>query len=639
MTSRQSVLRTTAERAVRGLFTAPALSRAQALDRMERISAVTHLVISTEHLCRPESRSYGGFNNWDVTRDSLRRSGPRTRALLDVVARRRVTDALHLTRVAGSLVLLAPGRHDRARAVCDGLVAGSALLLYPRSHYGTDGSDQVSFLVQSASALARVSGRRSGLVDACLWAVSAQSTLSYAASGWVKLAGASWRQGLALEGVTRTLTYGDPHVWRAVKRFPKTAKVLGTGVLALECTFPLVYVAGGRLARSYVLGASVFHVANGRIMGLGRFIPAFLSMHPALLWTTQPRAATGHGEPVRDDTMVRTMALGAAGLAVTAAATTWWNTRTVRRGRGDEQFLTTAEGNRLALRTWGAGLPGEPVYVFENGMASTSEHWERIADDLAQTSTVVTYDRAGYARSTCRPGTATDLEDLQRDACAVVEHVAGDRPVVLVGHSLGGYLALEVAAATRADVLGVALVDSTHPDELRLSEKQKHGQKRLTDVFPLMSRSLDLGLGMLLAPPDFVHRLPERARATALAQYRTGRLWHAARREWAAAQRVFEREQGLPALRVPVLSLSAQHTVEDDEVQGDLHRAIVAAAPWGECDVVTGADHDSILTGERQADEVAGRLRAFAARCLSARAARQAGVRTSRTPARTAVPA
>lgn len=604
------------KRLLRKVLSPPTMGRERALDLMERTSAVTNLIISAEHLCRPEAREPGGLNNWAITRDNLRRSSPFTRRLLDAVATPRTTAALHAGKIVASALLLSPVSSRVARGIADGVIAGSTLMMYPRHHYGTDGSDQVSFLVQSAAALARAGGSRTKIVDAALWAVAAQATLSYGVSGLVKLAGPSWRGGTALEGITRTLTYGDADVWRAIRRFPKSSRVLGHAVLALECTFPLVYAAGGRLTRTYVASGALFHLANARIMGLGRFLPAFVSMHPALLYTSRSRATTASGGAVgRSDTMVGMFAAAALGVAGAAVATKRINSAMVLAGHGDEQFLTTDEGNRLAYRVRGSTDPDAPLYFFENGMVSTAEHWDWIAEHLAGSATVVTYNRAGYATSGHRKGTAQSMQDLQRDARQLLEHVGSGRKVVLVGHSLGGYLALRVAAEAAVDVQAIALVDSSHPDELRLSEKQAQGQKRLSDTFPMVARSLDLGLGMLLKIPDFLARMPEGVRGNVLAQYRTSKLWHAGRREWAATIQDFDSWPGLPEITVPVLMMSAEHTVEDDEVQGELHERIVEEAPWGVAEMITGADHDSILTDRALATTVAHHIHAFVEQC------------------------
>jgi pimeloyl-ACP methyl ester carboxylesterase len=598
------------KRLVTTLFSAPTVTRGQALERMERINACTHLMASAEHLARPEFRRQGGLNHWLVSRESSAfRSAP-ARTVLEFVGRPRVTNALHALRIVTAAAALLPGGSRRRRLALDTTLATTSVLLHPRHHYGTDGSDQVSFLVQSVAAVARSS--RSPLVaDAGLWAVGIQGTMSYAVSGWAKIAGRTWRQGQALEGVTRTMTYGDEWTWRLTRRFPAAAKAMGAGVLALECAAPLAYLGRGRLARPYALGVTAMHLGIARTMALGRFVPAFLSMHPALLYTARDRAATAI-EPGgrRSDLVPQMLGVAGAGLAATAVLSRREVRRTVLQGRGDERFLDVGAGNRVAYRRTGrVGAPG-PVYLFENALLATPEHWEWIAEAIGRTAETVTYHRVGYGPSISAHA-PDSLDQLVDHAQRLVEEVAGGRPVVVVGHSLGGYLAMRLAE--RADqVRAVVLVDSSHPQELDRSPRQQAGAESLTQTFPLICHSIELGCGGLLEVPEWVTTLPEPARRTALAQYRDARIWKAGRREWAATARDFGAAPAVPSLDVPVLGLSAERTLAQEKVQRRLHEELVEAGTAGSrLEVVAGANHDTILTLRRPAEDVAGRILGF----------------------------
>lgn len=247
------------------------MTRDTVLERMERMSAATYLVSSAEYLARPGDRRLGGFNHWDVARRTLHARLPRAAPVMDVVARPRVTTAIHLARASVAATLIAPTR-GRRRGLGGALLAGSSVALHNRHHYGTDGTDQVSSIVAAASAAARAVQPRAGLVDGVLWSVALQATMAYGVAGWVKLAGPSWRSGAALPGVTRTKTYGDPDMWRLLTRRPRVARALGISVLAMECLFPAVFLRGGRLAPIWLHGTSLFHLVNARVMGLGRFV-------------------------------------------------------------------------------------------------------------------------------------------------------------------------------------------------------------------------------------------------------------------------------------------------------------------------------------------------------------------------------
>lgn len=599
------------------LYDRDALDRTRAVARMERIAAVTHLVSSLEYLARDRDRRKGGMNNWDVTGRTFRARAPRLAPVLDAIADRRVTAAVHVARALTAATLVSPFGGRRARLAADAALSASSAALYPRHHYGTDGSDQVAFLVQTMAAVARSAHRRPEVVDACLWYVALQSALSYGVSGWVKLAGPSWRGGQALPGVMRTLTYGDAFAWRTFTRFPRVARALGASVLAMECTFPLVFAGRGRLAAPMLASATLFHVANARLMGLGRFVWSFTAMHPAVLYASGPAERTdarGRTMDRRDDTLPAVCgALIAAALALALAAQARRH-RVVLRGHGDEETLTTSGGDVLAFRRTGPPADGRPVVVLEAALLSTAEHWAWTARALAERHPTVTYARAGYGPSRRAATEGSSLDAAVRNLAELAEHVGGGRPVVLVGHSLGGWLALRAAAQRPELVQAVALVDSSHPAELQRSSRQAQGQEALTGSLALMPVSLRLGLGMLLKRPDWVDALPEDVRELALAQYRDPRLWAAGSREWRDTVDEFGSFDGrLPRLDVPVLVLTAGQTARNDPVQDELHAELAAVSPRGERHLVDGADHDQVLTHPVAARRVAERIVTFIA--------------------------
>jgi pimeloyl-ACP methyl ester carboxylesterase len=590
---------------LRTLFRPSEITRTAAVSRTERMSAATHLVASLEHLARPASRDDGGFNNWAVCREGMIVRSAAMRKLLDVAARRSVTTGLHVARVASAVALLSPLSSNRLRLCANATLATSSFVLHPRHHYGTDGSDQVSFLVQSLTTVARAGWSRPRVVDAALWGVGLQATLSYAVSGWVKLTSRTWRCGGALSGVTRTVTYGERSTWKRLNDHPRSTRALETSLLALECTTPVVYALGGRLTKPYVAGLTAMHLGIAKVMGLGRFVPSFCSMHPSMLYTTSSGGRSAKQNATRSDEVAGWTAVGALAIAAVGAGHRSQNRRIVEGGRGDERSLTTSDGNSIAYRRSGLERPDAPVFVLESGLLSTADHWAWIADELAAIGTVVTYHRPGYGSSTAVTATAMDLDDLVTIADELLHEAASGRPVVLVGHSLGGYLSLLTASRTAADVRAVVLVDSSHPDELRRSERQRIGAEHLRSGFERMAVALKAGSGVLLPVPAWVESLPREVRRTALAHYRDARMWQAACREWDATVRAFRNQRGVPSPNCPVLALTAEQTRRDEEVQYELHAEMAAAGASGQHVVIDGADHDSVLTNQGHAKQVA----------------------------------
>ncbi|MEV5883668.1 alpha/beta fold hydrolase [Streptomyces sp. NPDC052020] len=603
-----------ARRIASAVFGPAPVSRDRALGMSERLAAVTSLTSSLEYLSQRRQMRKGGLNDWDIVKDVQAESTPLVRRLLNTVSGPGTTTALHIARAAVAAGMLLPG-DSRLRGAGSLFLGATSALLYPRHRYGTDGSDQVAILVQTATGAARLVPSPQAK-DALLWYVALQANLSYLISGWVKLLGEPWRDASALGGVMRTRTYGHEGMYRWTQEHPKAARLLTHGVLALECLFPLAYARGGLLARPFIASAAAFHLANGYFMGLGRFVTAFTSMHPTVAYTSAPRSHPAVAG--RDDRALPTaLALLAAMVAAGAGTAVQRRLRTTE-GWHTSRFLTTRHGNELQYEVLSNGDGERPVMVFAAGMVSTSEHFAWITERLAKETEygVVTYARAGYAGSRYRSGAPFRLSESVDDLVDLVNGaVAAHREVILVGHSLGGEIARRAALRLGDRVHGVVYLDSSHPGELNRSTQQSDTAEKLRGSLTQMAWFLRLGTGVLMARPEWVEALPVAYRKKAFAQYADVRMWEAGRREWDAVEADFrsfsgelERIEGAHGLVV-----SAQQTVDRDPEQLLMHKELADAHQGGRTAtvVIEGAGHDTVLTQSRFAHQVADRVIAF----------------------------
>lgn len=139
------------------------------------------------------------------------------------------------------------------------------------------GSDAMTLVVLLGLALARTPWLRPQIG---LGYIAAQLVLSYFLAGVYKLRGADWRDGSALPALLRLPQY------RAQLVLPAwLARWSGYAVIAWECAFPLAF-----LDRRLALGAMAlgigFHAFNAAVLGLNRFLWAWLAAYPALwFWT------------------------------------------------------------------------------------------------------------------------------------------------------------------------------------------------------------------------------------------------------------------------------------------------------------------------------------------------------------------
>ena len=101
-----------------------------------------------------------------------------------------------------------------------------------------------------------------------------------------------------------------------------------------------------------------------------------------------------------------------------------------------------------------------PTVVFLHGTGTSASDWEGVSGPLAVTRRVVAVDLRGHGASD-RPGrySIAAMADDVADLLALVD----DGPVDLVGHSLGGLVALRVAAAVPGRVRRLVLEDVGMP--------------------------------------------------------------------------------------------------------------------------------------------------------------------------------
>ena len=87
-----------------------------------------------------------------------------------------------------------------------------------------------------------------------------------------------------------------------------------------------------------------------------------------------------------------------------------------------------------------------------------------IAERLRDRAFACVYDRTGVGRST-KPVPPASAADHAAELHDLLEIAGIPRPVLLVGHSYGGLVALLATVTHPADVAGLILVDASHPQQ------------------------------------------------------------------------------------------------------------------------------------------------------------------------------
>jgi pimeloyl-ACP methyl ester carboxylesterase len=124
--------------------------------------------------------------------------------------------------------------------------------------------------------------------------------------------------------------------------------------------------------------------------------------------------------------------------------------------------LVTIGGNRrLNMICVGRGYP---TIVFESGLGSHLLHWQKVIGPIAQLTRACFYDRAGYGFSDPSPRPSTAANAVQ-DLHELLRHSGERRPVVLVGHSLGGLYGTLYADRYPDDVTGLVLIEPSFAEQ------------------------------------------------------------------------------------------------------------------------------------------------------------------------------
>lgn len=119
---------------------------------------------------------------------------------------------------------------------------------------------------------------------------------------------------------------------------------------------------------------------------------------------------------------------------------------------------------------------GEPAVLFIHSSAGNVTHWASQMEALSSRCRVVAVDLHGHGESDSPMNGDYSVEALAADVGRVIDEL-GLAPCVLVGHSLGGIVALDYAVHHPETVKGLFLLDPGN-DSRHLSGEQKQALVR-----------------------------------------------------------------------------------------------------------------------------------------------------------------
>lgn len=248
---------------------------------------------------------------------------------------------------------------------------------------------------------------------------------------------------------------------------------------------------------------------------------------------------------------------------------------------------------------------GSPTVILNAAQPFTVSSWAWVQPEVAKTTRVCAYDRSGLGWSDLGPE-PLDSEHNGRELHILLEKAGIEPPYVLVGHSWGGLTARMYAAQYPDEVVGIVLVDASHPDEwekLGLAEGTG-GDKNMLAMGPVVSR---FGLTRLI---DFVGfdlaDLPNRQQEELRAFYATTKFTQNSLAVDTAFPASLAQVRTTGDLRdMPLVVLTTgekdQATTAETQIQRDLQLELAALSSNSRYQVVEDATHLSLVHNQQHA--------------------------------------
>ncbi len=285
--------------------------------------------------------------------------------------------------------------------------------------------------------------------------------------------------------------------------------------------------------------------------------------------------------------------------------------------------VVSFDGTKLFVRA--AGDASKPTLLFVHGFSLDMTTWHEQWVELSDGFRCVLVDQRGHGRSDCDG--ELSLRSWGRDLAAVVETVATQGPVVLVGHSMGA-IAILALAELRPEVFGervagIALLGAAASDMIRgaMGSVTELLRPRMGSIRAAARRVDRLRKAVLASPADlssvvarvtqFGPDAPQHLvdHVVALAGRASSRVWT----DGLAGLMEMDLRHALERISVPALVLVGEH----DRVTPPAAAVELAGGlPQGRLAVIEGAGHMAMLERPR---EVNDHLRALAGEAFGRR--------------------
>jgi len=248
-----------------------------------------------------------------------------------------------------------------------------------------------------------------------------------------------------------------------------------------------------------------------------------------------------------------------------------------------EQHTVTVEGASIAYRVWGE--PADRGIVLVHGGAAHARWWDHIAPLLTNGWRVVAPDLSGHGDSDRRPGYSLDI--WAREVLSVSTDAGITAPVV-IGHSMGGFIALRMATLFGSRLAGAVAIDSPVRD-IAPEEAAARQQRAFGPLWVYPAREQALARFRPIPDQPVLPYIAEHVAATSVRPVEGG--W-----TWKFDPAIFDRDRLTPTLLTRldcrVALFRAEHGIVSEQLGEVMYDQLGRVAPLVE---IPAAGHHIML--------------------------------------------
>jgi pimeloyl-ACP methyl ester carboxylesterase len=252
---------------------------------------------------------------------------------------------------------------------------------------------------------------------------------------------------------------------------------------------------------------------------------------------------------------------------------------------------------------------GSPTVILDASFPAQVSNWIWVQSQVAKTTGVCAYDRAGHGWSDLGPE-PRDAKQHARELKTLLEKANVPGLYVLVGHSLGGLYVREFADMFPDQVAGMVLIEGSHPDAWKRQDMTEGVgvDAGMLNVAPFLARVGFFRAG-LFPVPEADATLPEQQRAEEQAYFNSVKYFENLRtvnNSFSAALQQARETKNLGSIPLAIVIGTASENFQG--VPRELQDDLLKLSTTNVFVPVDGATHSGLVDDERFAGETASAI-------------------------------